>query len=194
MTNVSPLLRRLLAVTLLVAMAWLAWSGVVAPLREDFASHAVAVERDAEFLVRYRAHAATRPELDGELARLRAIETARGGFLKADNPALAAAALQDRLKLAITKAGGTLKSVQVLAPEADGNYRRVAVDVMVSAGIGALEDLLYDLETGVPYLFVDELEVRRTGARIPAGKADAGEDPVQARFMVSGFMRGGDVT
>jgi general secretion pathway protein M len=126
---------------------------------------------------------------------LRKLEASQGGFLKADNPALAAAALQDRLKRLIARTGGTLKSVQVLAPEADGGYRRVSMDVMVTAEIGPLKDMLYDLETGVPYLFVDELDIRRLAVRVftARGKADAApaEEQVQVRFKLSGFMRGG---
>lgn len=197
MDTVSPFLRKLLALTILACLVYAAWSLGVRPLSEAVADYEQDTERNAEFLGRYLGFAAARPDFDAELARLRKVESTQGGFLKADNPSLAAAALQDRLKRVITKSGGILKSVQVLAPETDGNTRKISVDVMITAEIAPLKDILYDLETGIPYLFVDEIDLRRTAARIFAaargrGAADAApvEDPLQVRFKVTGFMRG----
>jgi hypothetical protein len=63
MTAVSPLLRKLLALTLLAALLYVGWTGLLVPLQADLEDHQAAVERDAEFLARYQAHAAVRADV-----------------------------------------------------------------------------------------------------------------------------------
>jgi hypothetical protein len=65
-------------------------------------------------------------------------------------------------------AGGELRSTQILPAEeleADLGFRRTALRVHFVVTIDGLEETLYELETGQPYLIIDEVTVRQERAR-----------------------------
>jgi len=196
MSDISPLLRKFLALTILIFVAYLIWTGVAQSVLKEFAAYEQHANRDREFLSRYMARASTKPALAAELERLSKLRTTSKGFLPTGNPALAAATLQDRLKRIVANSRSGLKSVQVLPTDADGDKRQIRVDVMINTEISRLKDILYQIETGAPYLFVDEINIRQ-GMGGPhssirqASRVDLPpiETPLQVRLRVSGFMR-----
>ena len=80
-------------------------------------------------------------------------------FIEARSVTLAGAALQQRLESAIAKQGGQLVSSKVdVGPR--GDERRVTLAAELTIAQPAMQALLFDLETGRPYIFVDALEAR----------------------------------
>ena len=76
---------------------------------------------------------------------------------------LAGAALQQRLEAAIAAAQGQLISSKLdVSPNSD--RRRIALSVDFTIAEPKMQTLLFDLETGRPYLFVDAFEARSSGA------------------------------
>jgi general secretion pathway protein M len=76
-------------------------------------------------------------------------------FLEGPSVTVAGATLLQRVAGAVTKAGGTIQSSQVdVAASGTG-----AVKLQISCEIGQadLQRLLYDLEAGMPFLFIDEM-------------------------------------
>ncbi len=198
MLEISPFLRKLLALTLLVAVLFLAWTEGVGTVIDRLQIYETGMERDSELLARYNSHADTRPKLEAQLKKLHALESSQGGFMRSESPALAAASMQDRVKRVVTKSGGTLTSVQVLPVEDDNGYKKIAVNVVVAADVQALRDVLFDLETGMPYLFVEDIDLRRstvaTRFRVRGSRAPEGPtvDQLQVRLKIAGFMRAGE--
>jgi general secretion pathway protein M len=80
-------------------------------------------------------------------------------FLEGPTVTLASAALLQRITSAITRAGGAVVSSEV-EPQGmqskDGHVRAVATCELEQA---ALQQLLYDIEAGMPFLFIDQLVV-----------------------------------
>lgn len=78
-------------------------------------------------------------------------------FLSGETITVAGAALLQRVAGAITRFGGSVQSSQVdlQGPQAKGDM----VTLIVSCEIDQpnLQNLLYDLEAGMPFLFVDQL-------------------------------------
>ena len=72
----------------------------------------------------------------------------------------AGAALQQRMERAVARAGGTLLSSEVLLPEGQGAKGFLSVTADVDLPQAALQPFLYDLEAGMPYLFVDTFAAR----------------------------------
>ena len=81
-------------------------------------------------------------------------------FLDGGTVTVAGAALQQRIDAAVAKAGGAVRSSQI---ELDGPQAKdgfVSLTANVEIAQSALQQLLYDLEAGMPYLFVDTLAVQ----------------------------------
>ncbi|KUG23342.1 hypothetical protein ASZ90_006870 [hydrocarbon metagenome] len=82
-------------------------------------------------------------------------------IMAAQTPAIAAANLQDSVKIIIAGRGGTINSERVEKPEELGTFKvtHVVLDV-IFPDIRALSDTLFAIETQTPYLVVKEMDVR----------------------------------
>lgn len=63
-------------------------------------------------------------------------------------------------------------------------FRQVRLSLDLDCAIEPLTSLLHQLESGEPWLFVDELKIRKTGNALP----DAGPGRLSVHMLVSGFM------
>lgn len=81
-------------------------------------------------------------------------------FLEGPTVTVAGAALLQRVATAVGNVGGTVQSsqVDVLGTEAKDGF--VGLVVSCEMEQPALQKLLYDLEAGMPFLFVDQLDVQ----------------------------------
>jgi general secretion pathway protein M len=81
-------------------------------------------------------------------------------FVDGRTVTIAGATLQQRMEAAVAKAGGTLMSSQVEldGPDASNGYIELTASMEVSQP--ALQTILYDIEAGMPYLFVDKLSIQ----------------------------------
>ena len=84
-------------------------------------------------------------------------------FLDDSTVTVAGASLLQRVAGAVSAAGGTVVSseVELQGPLAKQGF--VGVTANCELDQGALQKLLYDLEAGMPFLYVDEVEVQAPG-------------------------------
>jgi len=125
-----------------------------------------------------------RPAPAGAAARATAAPTG-SPFLEGPTVTVAGAALQQRVTGAVAKVGGNVLSSQV---ELDGSKAKQGyVSLVASCEVEqpALQQLLYDLEAGMPFLFVDQLVVQ-------APQTGTGEEGGRMRVLlgVSGQWQG----
>jgi len=142
-------------------------------------------------LQRFRAAAAARPQLEQRRAELRARQN-RGGYLSGDRPALAAADLQRLVRTAVATGRGTLVSTQVLPPESVEGFQRVSLRIRVRGDVEMLRSVLYRLETGTPYLLVDNLRIRVWTSGRRQGGIEAGD--LDVYFDVYGYLVEGEIS
>ena len=116
-------------------------------------------------LDRYQRAAARIPQLKTRLEQLQKQQREGDELLQGDSAAIAGAALQERLKEIIQKAGGRLESTQLLAESGDGTMERIAALARFSGTMEALQKALYRIEYGRPILLVQRLEIRRMKRR-----------------------------
>ena len=81
-------------------------------------------------------------------------------FLEGQTITIAGAALQQRVEAAVAKAGGALVSSQVELDGPDAKNGFVGLTSSVELGQPAVQAILYDVEAGMPYLFVDKLSIQ----------------------------------
>ena len=104
-------------------------------------------------------------------------------FLEGATVTVAGAALLQRVAAAVTKAGGNVLSSQLDVqggPHAKAGFVSMVANCELEQS--ALQPLLYDLEAGMPFLFIDQLDIQVT-----TGSADG-----KLRFLlgVSGQWQG----
>ena len=136
-----------------IVAAALALAGVlVADLIARADALSAAKTRLAELDGRTRAGAANLGEADPQAAG--------SPFLEGETVTVAGAALQQRLNGAVDRAGGAVRSSQIEldGPQARDGYVTLTANVEIAQP--DLQSLLYDLEAGMPYLFVDTLAVQ----------------------------------
>jgi general secretion pathway protein M len=102
-------------------------------------------------------------------------------FLEGATVTVAGAALLQRVAAAVTKAGGNVLSSQldVQGPNAKAGFVSMVANCEMDQS--ALQSMLYDLEAGMPFLFIDQLDVQ---------VASSGEGKLRFLLGVSGQWQG----
>lgn len=88
-------------------------------------------------------------------------------FLEGSSQTVAAAALLQRVAASINKVGGSVLSSQVELQKDDAPDGWVGLIVSSEIEQASLQPLLYDIEAGMPFLFVEQISVQA-----PQGGAD----------------------
>ncbi|MDA9479905.1 general secretion pathway protein GspM [Bradyrhizobium sp. CCBAU 65884] len=109
-------------------------------------------------------------------------------FLEGPTVTVAGANLLQRVAAAVGNVGGQIQSSQVDVSGAQAKDGFVGLVVSCELEQPALQRLLYDLEAGMPFLFVDQLDVQ-----VPQTTAlsDAGAGRVRVILGVSGQWQAG---
>jgi general secretion pathway protein M len=109
-------------------------------------------------------------------------------FLEGPTVTVAGATLLQRVATAVSNVGGTIQSsqVDVLGTQAKEGF--VGLVVSCEMEQAALQKVLYDLEAGMPFLFVDQLDVQ-----VPQTTAtnEGGSGRIRIVLGVSGQWQGG---
>ena len=135
--------------------------------------------------------ARTLDEIEGRKLAILSKDATNGGspvgspFLEGRTVTVAAAALQQRVASAVARTGGSVLSSQVdlQGPQSQGGFVTLITSCEVDQP--GLQKLLYDIEVGVPFLFVDQLVVEQ-----PEGAAAIEGTRMHVSLAVSGQWEG----
>ncbi len=186
----TPSISRLVALLLLAAvlLAGLLW--VIEPLRTSFAEADQAVADAREQLARYGGIAVQKPDLERRVAALGQDQSLSASYLSGETDALAAASLQSRVATLIASSGAALGSIQVLPARDEEGLRRVGIRLQFTARIEGLTTVLQQTESGVPALFIDNLDIQSRMLPATAASSDPTVEPVLTVALdVYGFLR-----
>jgi general secretion pathway protein M len=172
---------RLIAVVLYLAAAGglLAMAGMAI---SDILAHRAALAQTSDLLAQLQGRKAR-----GGVAPL-AAEHRGSPFLEGPTVTVAGAALLQRVATAVGNAGGTIQSSQVEVAGSQSKDGVVELAVNCEMEQSALQNVLYDLESGMPLLFVDQLDVQ-----VPQMTAisDSNTGRIRVVLGVSGQWQGG---
>jgi general secretion pathway protein M len=191
MLQPGSLLSRLLAIALLLVALLGGVRLVAQPLLDAFRAAADGIAQAETLLQRYRVLAEQRPALARRLEEQQELAASAAGYLQGPSDALAAAQLQDRVKTVIEGAGGELRSTQILPAQpvaGDAAIRRAALRVQFAVTIDGLAATLYELETGQPYLLVEQLSVREQRVRRRRDEPEP-ETSLDVTLELSGYLQ-----
>ena len=187
MTEVPPIIERMLALALLLGLVLLVAVFGVLPFAQSARLTDEALEYNREIIARLSRSAAHPGSYDAQIDVLLARINESGLYIRAATEPLAAAAVQEHLKRAVGLHGGELRSVQSLPSLAEENLTRIGLRVVMTGTLGPMIRVLHELETGEPYLFVDNLQIKSTKRR----RRRTQEQPVgrlSIRFDVYGYL------
>jgi general secretion pathway protein M len=177
----------LLLVVLLAYFVLLHW-WFVAPLR-DIDSQMDDL-RDTQS--RYAAAIAEKPQLEKRLAELGHNSADNSTFLPENDPNAAAAGLMQRVvdDAAAHAQEGSCEVSQKMpvsnpAVTAGDPYRKVVVSISLHCDMQPLIGLLYTLEKGKPYLFVQDFSVYRNPL---VSSQNNGAAPLEVQFTLAGYV------
>jgi general secretion pathway protein M len=134
----------------------------------------------ADVLARYQHHGPSSPTAD---KRGTSDEPQGSPFLQGSTVTVASAALLQRVTSAITEAGGNVVSSEVEPQDSRSADGLVRITTTCEIGQDAVQQLLYDIEAGMPFLFVDQLV-----AQAPSQPSEGGR--MRLMLAVSGSWAG----
>ena len=189
----TPRERRGAAWIALAVLLWLAWYLLV---QSWFLDPLAAIEEQADTLrqqqQRYAGVLAQRDDLQQRLQAARRDPSSRSSLLPGTDPSAVAADLMQR-SLDLVKAhadqgpGCQVTQRMPITPEQDTAepYRQVKVSLTLECALEPLTRLLRDLEYGQPFLFVDNLSVRRTSTAPSVG----GAGRLRVHLLLRGYLQ-----
>lgn len=172
----------LIAVTLYVAIAGALLLTTGLSIAEIVA-HRQALAQTSDLLDQFRGRKGGAKNVTASMA-----EHPGTPFLEGPTVTVAGANLLQRVAAAVANVGGQVQSSQVDVSGAQTKDGFVGLVVSCELEQPALQRLLYDLEAGMPFLFVDQLDVQ-----VPQTTAlsDAGAGRIRVILGVSGQWQAG---
>ena len=165
MSRVRAWLQRLLAVALLGLLLAVVYGLGVRPLVNAYSENEAAIAEARDLLAGFEGIAASAGDLQGKLAEVTAWQAVQTFYLTRETDALAAADLQQRVKTTVNDNGGTLRSIQTLPGQKEGDFQRITLRLQMTATTEALFRIAYELETTDPFLFLDRVDIKARASR-----------------------------
>lgn len=181
-----PVLSRLLAWGLLALVLVVLWIIFVEPVRLAFDAQESRIARATDLLERYERETGGEADLRAEIERLRRTAGASDPFLTGGSAQIIAATLQNRIQTLVDGETGEVRSIQVLPESEEDGFEKIGLRVTLTAAIPTMQKIFYDIETAVPALFIENLDVRTNIRRRRNTEATS---RVQIRFDVFGYRR-----
>jgi general secretion pathway protein M len=185
--TLTPVQSRVLAIALLLAVIAMLAVLVYVPWHQAHLHYDEVIADRLDRTSRYLRIAAQRKNVEANIALITKRNASRF-YLKASSPALAAAEVQQMAQAIVEANALAVESTQFSSHKDDGAHRKVTVSFRLRGPLPAVQKALYELETALPYLYVDNLDIRANAGRrsIPAPGV---EPDVLAQFDLYAFTR-----
>lgn len=184
--SLSPVRRRLLALSILAAVATVLYAVTVVPLRALNEHQRDTIERLEIRLQTLQRQVAAGSVLRARQEQLQASLAGSPQYLQSKTYALSAADLQGIIKRISAANATQLLSTQILPTQEEADFTRVALKARLRGPLARVVKVLYSLETGQPYLFLDDVSIRRLG--VVRYNKDT-DDSLDLDFELIGYMR-----
>jgi len=144
---------------------------------------------------RFRETSAQRPQIEKRLAAVRTFEQNNQAFLAQSDASAASADLIQRLKQAVSQHASDPNRCQVLTNQTLSGgkpelYERVTIQVRMRCDLEPFSSIVYELESGKPYLFVEQLMIyKQNYGYVPPNQRQPQQSALDVRFNLTGYLR-----
>ena len=145
--------------------------------------------------LRFRETSAQRPQIEKRLADVRSFEQSNQAFLAQSDASAASADLIQRLKQAVSQHANDPNRCQVLTNQTLSGgkpelYERVTIQVRMRCDLEPFSSIVYELENGKPYLFVEQLMIyKQNYGYVPPNQRQPQQSALDVRFNLTGYLR-----
>ncbi len=167
--------------TLIYALVLLASVGVIGASLLDLQERSATLAAATDLLEQIKARQGAKPPDSGPTTPA----VVGSPFLEGKTVTIAGAVLQQRVVAAVKLVDGAVLSSQVdlKGSEASKGFVRLAASIDIEQA--SLQQMLYDLEAGMPFLFVDQLTIQT-----PSGNGADDKMKLRVLLNISGRWRG----
>ena len=158
--KLDPTQRRLLALAILVLAVAAVFSATVWPVLLANQHYQNTIEHMESRLHQLQRAAAIGETLKPQYETLKRWQTSDAQDLKSTSPALAAAELQRLLKRIVAEKDVQVVSAQSLTTRQEAGFDRIALKVRMRGELENIVQTFYEIETGEPFVFVDNVSIR----------------------------------
>jgi len=157
--------QRHLAAALLSVFLGAVLAVTVLPVWSANARYQTRIDRIQQQLQELRADAAADESLRPRFEQLRQLQLSDGHYLKSGTEAVAAAELQRIVKRITGNNGTQILSTQILPSSQEEDFVRVALKVRMRGTLTGIVESIYDMESSVTFLFMDNVSIRDSARR-----------------------------
>lgn len=177
--------RKGLAIGLLVIVVLLIIQMLIVPVISTSALYNEEIE-DLQFKLNKYQHAVdNKANLEAQLQLLKEELAETQLFQSNIAPGIVAATLQNRIRQIVEKIDGNLISTQVMPEKNESSFTRVAINVRLTGNDKVLQQLLFELESATPLLFVDKVGL---SSNRRASRAGTKSNPLNVSLEVSTYL------
>jgi len=132
--------------------------------------------------------------LEPQYEKLKQYHLSDKRYLKSTSESLAAGEILQLVKDIIVPTDGEILSTQIISGKKDDPIPKITLKVRLRGSLNSLVTILYKMETGNPYLFIEDLNVRSriiSRRRVRNREIENRPTVLDVQFEVSGYIRGG---
>jgi len=167
----DPRRRRLLALVVLALALGAVFSITVVPVLLANRHYQDTIADLENRLQQLQRAAAIDGTLQPQYEQLKRWQTSDAHYLKSNSAALAAAELQRLVKRILVAKNAEVVSTQILTTREEEGFDRVALKVRIRGKLENIVQAFHVLETGDPFVFLDNVSVRASRGRRVRGRA-----------------------
>ena len=171
--KLNPRQRRLLALAILVLALGAVFSLSVLPVLLSNQHYRNSIDGLESRLQQLQRAAAIGDSLQPQYEQLKRWQTTGAQYLKSNSAALAAAELQRLVKRIVVAKNAEVVSTQILTTRQEEGFDRVSLKVRIRGELQNVVQAFYLIETGEPFVFLDNVSVRASRGRRVRGQVAA---------------------
>ena len=171
--KLNPRQRRLLALAILVLALGAVFGVTVLPVLLANQHYQDTITAQKSRLQQLQRAATIGDALKPQYEQLKRWQTTDAQYLKSNSAALAAAELQRLVKRIVVAKNAEVVSTQILTTRQEEGFDRVALKVRIRGGLENIVQAFHVIETGDPFVFLDNVSVRAGRGRRVRGKVAA---------------------
>lgn len=168
--KLNPKQRRLLALAILVLALGVVFSVSLLPVLLANQHYRETIASLESRLQKLQRAAAVGDSLQPQYEQLKRWQTSDAQYLKSNSAALAAAELQRLVKRVMVAKNAQVVSTQILTTRAEEGFDRVSLKVRLRGELENIVQAFHVLETGEPFVFLDNVSIRASRGRRVRGK------------------------
>jgi len=163
--KLNPRQRRLLALAILALALGAVFSITVLPVLLANQHYQDTIAAQKSRLQQLQRAAAIGDTLQPQYEQLKRWQTSGAQYLKSHSAALAAAELQRLVKRILVAKNAEVVSTQILTTRQEEGFDRVALKVRIRGELENIVQAFHVIETGDPFVFLDNVSVRASRGR-----------------------------